>query len=112
MNPEALDIYVARGATFALEVEYEDTDGNLMPFPEGWSGKAQVRPMPLDTLMLEFAVVLVDPGVIVISATDEATAAMPSAPARAVWDLLLFDPDGNKWPVLAGTANIRTVVTE
>lgn len=111
MNAEELDIYLARGATFALEVEYDDTDGNPMPFPEGWSGHAQVRPAPGDTLMLELTVVLTDPGVIVVSATDEETAAMPGAPARAVWDLLLFDPLGNKWPVLAGVANVRTVVT-
>ena len=112
MNPDTLDLYVTRGGTLALEVELVDEDDVPVPFPQGWSGKAQVRPGAGDpTLLLDLTVVLQDPGVIVISATDEATAAIPAEPNRGRWDCFLFDDAGNSWPILAGEAFVRGRVT-
>ena len=109
MNPEALDIYLVRGGTFGLEVEYQDTQGALVPFV-GWSGESEVRDVDLN-LFLTLAVVLTNPGIITLSATDEATEAMPPG-GRAGWDLFLNDPAGNRWPVLAGLAFIRDARTQ
>lgn len=112
MSAEHYDLYIARGGTLAVEIEYADTDDVLVPFPAGWSGKAEVRPAAGDALLLlELTVTLTDPGIIVLSATDEQTAAIPAAPSRGKWDLFLTDPDGNRWPTLAGDAFIRGQVT-
>jgi hypothetical protein len=109
-------ITIHPGATFRLDVGWEDEDGNAIDLT-AYVGRAQVRARAgADQVALEFAV-SIDPSPgegelpIKVQATDEETSEVSLPANRGVWDLELVSSGGEVTRLLYGDVKVIPEVT-
>lgn len=99
------------GATLSMSLACKDENGDAFNLA-GWTARGQVRDKPGgSTLILDLSPTIPTPanGTIVISKSDEATAAI--TPGIYSWDVVLDTPSGGVVYVTGGTVKFRAICT-
>ena len=99
------------GATLSMSLACKDADGDPISLT-GYTARGQVRDKPGgSTLVLNLSPTIPTPanGTIVISVSDETTAAI--TPGIYSWDVVLDTPSGGVIYITGGTVKFRAICT-
>lgn len=113
IKEDGFAIEVVQGADFRWPVYYQDPDGNPIDLT-GYTAKMQIRETPFaeDPPFVECNISITpSTGLILISITNTITSAL-GAPLKAVYDLFITSPAGEKLRLLWGEVNIIERVTK